>query len=293
MRGKIRVAALAGLFAVVVIAGFFLAPRSEAGGGAIEIPLIAEFRGLITDEAPADRILGDGKGPYVNGVAMAGTVTARITKPARSDDAYFYMSLDNLGDDTLGRTVGFLFRDYGFSCTADGRKDTDLYMDFDVGENAPLVKTKWILLKSWREFILDPASGKYYEGGEMFDLLSMTLGEIAYVGFSCNFKALLEGGVTSDEYYMGYMWDPVEVEVTAVDTNGQPFQWTFRPIQDPAVYSNIQQDLDRPESVKPYVPARMLLQLHYPLGKKKNVGYIGCCYGIWYMAFELVLTRLQ
>jgi hypothetical protein len=293
MKSKTRGAVLIGLAAAAVAAVFLLAPTSEAGPGAIEIPLTAEFRGLITDGAPVDRILGDEKGPYINGVAVVGAVAARITKSARSNSALFYMSVDNGGDDALGRTVGFLFRDYAYPCTVDGRKDSALYMDFPIGAGTPLVKTKWVLFKSWREFILDPPSGKYYEGEGILDLLSLELNEIAYVGFSCNFRALLEGGVASDEYYMGYMWDPVEVEVTAVDTNGQPVRWAFRPIKDPAVYSNIQQDLDRPESVKPYVPARMLLQLHYPLGKKKNVGYIGCCYGIWNMPFELVLTRLQ
>jgi hypothetical protein len=289
VNNKIRFTVLIGLAAAAAAIGFVLAPESEAGGGAIEVPLVASFRGLVTDATPLDRILGDEKGPYIHGVAVAGTVTARITKPARSDNAYLYMALDNGGDAALGRTVGLLFREKDHSCEIDGRKDSTLYMDFPVGLDSPLVKTKWVLFRTWREYIYDPSTGKYFEGLEIFDLLSMALNEIAYVGFSCNFRGLLEDGTVTDEYYLGYMWDPVEVRALAVDANGRPTQWAIRPIQDFDVYTNIQQDLNVPSSAKPYVPARMLLQLH-TTGRK---GYQSQCYGIWKMPFELELTRVQ
>src|SRR5512135_1572093 len=100
MNNKIRITALIGLAAAAVAIAFFLAPTSEAGGGNLEIPLVASFRGLVTDVTPTDRILGDEKGPFIHGVAPAGTVEVRLIKWARNDFAYFSMSIDNGGNGT-------------------------------------------------------------------------------------------------------------------------------------------------------------------------------------------------
>jgi hypothetical protein len=294
MKGRARIAASAAVAASSLLLVALLVSKTEAGAGkpSTNVPLVASFRQAVTDPAPADRILGDDKGPYVNGVESAGIVQVNMVKPSRDASTYFSMTIDNEGDGTLGRSVDLLFHEYGYSCTVDGRPDSTSYMDFAIGGGTPVVRTKWIYCRTWRAFVLDEVSGKYYESLEILDLASLALNEIAYVGMSCNFRALLADGTVTDEYYMGYMWDPVEVQALAVDANGRPVRWAIRPIQDPAVYGNIQQNLDNPASVKPYVPARMLLQLHYPVGQKKPVGYQSQCYGIWYMPFELVLDRM-
>jgi hypothetical protein len=296
MNGKVRFAVLVAVTAATVVIGALFALKSEAGGSkpVANIALVASFRALVTDPQPSDRILGDGKGPYVHEEASAGPVSVHLVSPHWQNGGNFFMYLDNGGDQTLGRTVGFLFDQWAYSCTIDSRKDSTLYKDFEVGPGSALVKSRWVQFKTWYAYKRDPATGRYFESLEVLNFTTMGVNgnpKKAYVGFSINFGVTLEGGVTSDEYYMGFRWDPVEVEALIIGPNG-PTQWAIRPIQDPNVYTNIYQKIDD-GSYKPYVPARMLLQIHYPTGGKRNVGYQSQCYGLYWMPFELHLTRMQ
>jgi hypothetical protein len=294
MNGKVKIVALAALAIGVVVFAVLLAPRMDAGGPkpTANIPLAATFRQLFTAETPSDRILGDDKGPYLHNVASTGSVSVHLVSPHWQNGGNFYMELDSAGNEILGRTVGFLFYTQTHPCLIDGVPPSVLEPDFDIGLGSSVVKTRSVQFKTWYRYLKDPTSPRYYESLEVLNFTAMQFHEIAYVGMSICFKITLTNGGISDEYWVGFRWDPVEVEALAVDPSGSPTQWAIRPIRDPAVYQNIQQKLDDPNSQKTYVPSRMLVEIHYATGGKKNQGPKAQCYGIWAMPFELILNRM-
>lgn len=292
MKGKVRLAALVALAAATVVFGVLLTSKSEAGGGKppTNVPLAASFRQVIPDPnmvpypLPADRILGDNKGSYINGVAGAGIVDVYLYNPSREIGGNLNIYIDNGGDESLGRAVGFLFYDWTHSCTVDGPPNSTEFLDFPIGPATLPVMTRWIQIKSWFPFKLDPADGFYKESQETFNFARMGIDgnpALAYVGMSIQFGYPLDPN-PSDYYSVGFRWDPVEVEALTIGPNG-PTQWAIRPIRDPNVYSKI-----IATTYKPYVPSRMLWQTHY---LKK--GYKAYCYGIYSMPFELHLSRMQ
>jgi hypothetical protein len=299
MKGKAKVAVLVVTAAATLVIGFLLAPTSEAGGGkpVMIIPLTASFRQFIPPVTvppqpwPTDRILGDRKGLYIHNVAGAGSVSVHLVGTQWQNGGNFYMELDNAGDETLGRTVGFLFHDWDHSCHMDGdRLDSTSFMDFPVGAGSPVVESRWVQFKTYFTYVKNPVSERYNESLEVLDFTAMEPGEIAYVGMANYFRITMDDATVSDEYYMGFRWDPVEVQVMKADQTGKPLQWAIRPIQDSNVYENIYQtDVD--SSHKAYLPDRMLLQIHYPTGGKRN-RYEAQCYGIYKMPFELTLNRM-
>ncbi len=283
MKGKAKIAALVAVTAAALVFGALVIPRSEAAGprSTSDIPLTATFRENVSPQYPADKILGDGMGPYVHIQAYPpGPVSVHL------DNGRFLMSLDNAGDLGTGRSVGFLFDQWVYSCTVDSRQDSELYKDFATGPGAPVVRTRWVSFRTWYRYVFDPNDGYYHESLESLDFRALKPGELAYVGMSINFNMTVAGGSASDEYYLGFMRDPVEVEALSFDGNGVPNEWAIRTIQDPNVYTKIHENF-----YLSYVPTRMLLQLHYPLGKKRNVGYQSQCYGHYSLPFELHLTR--
>ena len=283
MKGKAKIAVLVAVTAAALVFGALLIPKSEAAGpkSNADIPLAASFRENISPQYPADKILGDGKGPYIHVQAYPpGPVSVHL------ENGRFLMTLDNAGDLSTGRAVGFLFDQWVYSCTVDSRQDSELYKDFATGPGTPVVRTRWVAFRTWYRYIFDPNDGFYHEGLEYLDFLAMRPGELAYVGMSINFNMTVAAGTASDEYYLGFMRDPVEVEALSFDANGVPKEWAIRTIRDPNVYTKIYENF-----YLSYVPTRMLLQLHYPLGKKRNVGYQSQCYGHYSLPFELHLSR--
>jgi hypothetical protein len=199
------------------------------------------------------------------------------------------MYLDNGGNEELGRAMGFLFYDWTYSCKVDGPEDSAEFLDFPIGAGTLPVMTRWAQLKTWYLFKLDLADGYYKESLEVLNLAAMGINgnpTLAYVGMSIEFGWPGDPG-PSDYYNVGFRWDPVEVKALSVGPNGAA-QWAIRPIQDPDVYKKIVAT-----TYKPYVPSRMLSQIHYPTGGKRNAGYQARCYGIYSMPFELRLNRMQ
>jgi hypothetical protein len=294
MKGKVRFAALLALAVATVVFGILLASRSEAGGGKppTNVALVASFRQVITDPdavpgpLTTDRILGDNKGSYLNGVTGAGVADLYLYNPNYRTGGNLFIYLDNGGLDELGRAMGFLFYERTYSCiNGDGVPDSTEFRDFPIGAGTLPVMTRWVQLKTWYLFIEDPADGFYKESMEVLNLGKMGINgnpTLAYVGMSIEFGYPLDPTV-SDKYQVGFRWDPVEVEALSVGPNG-PTQWAIRPIQDPNVYSKIVAT-----TYKPYVPSRMLWQTHYA-ERNRSKSY---CYGIYSMPFELRLNRMQ
>ena len=294
MKGRTRFAALLALAAATVVFGILLTSRSAAGGGKppANVPLVASFRQVIADPntvpypLPTDRILGDNKGPYMNGVTGAGVAELYLYNPSREVGGNLNIYIDTGGNEGLGRSVGFLFYDRSYSCTVDGTDDSTEFLDFPIGPGSLPVMTQWIQIKSWFPFKLDPADGFYKESQEAFNFAMMGINghpTLAYVGMSFEFGWPGDPG-PSDYYAVGFRWDPVEVEALNIGPNGAT-QWAIRPIRDPNVYTKIVAT-----TYKPYVPSRMLWQYHY--GTKKNPGGARC-YGIYSMPFELRLSLMQ
>ena len=287
MNGKVRIGVLVAVLAAAVVLGALFIEKSEAAAPK-NMPLMASFRSIVTDSPVLDRIMGDDKGPYMDGVAAAGSASVGLASPTARGGGNFYMYLDNAGDTGLGRSVGFLFDQWAYSCLVDNRQDATSteHLDFAIGPGN-VVKTRWVEFRSYFVFRKDPVDGKYKENLEVLNFATMGLNgqpAFAYVGMQLWFGVTKSNGQASDEYYVGFRGDPVEVEALNIGPNG-PREWKIRTIQDPAVYYNIYN--------KNYGAARMLLQLYYPPKPKRgSPGYTSICYGIYNMPFEIDLTRM-
>jgi len=294
MKGKTRIAALITLAVASAAFVALFASRTEAGGGKLpantNVPLAASFRQVITDPdiVPdtqiTDRILGDGKGAYLNKVTGSGICDLYLYNPNFRTGGNLFFYIDNEGNADLGRALGFLFYEKTYMCSIDGIPDAPGIPDFPVGPGTLPVMTGWVQLKTWYLFQEDPADGFYKESTAVLNLAKMGVDgnpTLAYVGMSIEF-GYPEDSDPADVYAVGFRWDPVEVEALSVGPGGAT-EWAIRPIQDPNVYTKIVAT-----TYKPYVPSRMLWQTDY-----LKRGYKAYCYGIYSMPFELHLARMQ
>ena len=260
MSGKIRIVFLVFMGASFVLFGALFIQRTEgSGGGPGDILLQVSLA-----DGDQYRMTSDGAGPYIDGLAPAGSIVARILGPKRTQKGRFIMTVDN-GGDPNGRSMNFLFNQLRNPCSACAWKETtDIPGDFPFDS---AFEVRYVEFDSWGS--TEPDSPF------LFNFLTMENGRPYYVGMSIKFRVTLNTGTESNLYYLGF--SGALVEVTALGSEGgQPTSWVLRSV-DPSQFGdcNSYRDLVR----------------EYLTGKSKGVKYTNECYGWYYIPFEMQLYR--